>query len=255
MVRLFWTIVGLFLLFSLLLPLNILPGPLQYAAGWFVGTVWTLACPLTMFFLIWAPGVFRETTEGVSQFFSRIGARRREVESLERKIAHLDKAHHMAQLGGVLLRQGRVRQAAEWFAKSLEKEPDLLDARYRLGLCQYELKNYQEAQRLLEEVYQEKPQYDYGLADLRLAQTHQKQGNLDRATEVYETLLRFYPGQPEATYSFALLNFGRGDLARAAQLMRDVVFSVRHSPGFQRRRNRHWLLKAKWWLLRNGRAA
>ena len=33
--------------------------------------------------------------------------------------------------------------------------------------------------------------------------------------------------------------------------MRDVIFTVRHSPGFHRRRNRHWPLKAQWWLLRH----
>jgi tetratricopeptide (TPR) repeat protein len=255
MVRLFWSIVGLFLLLSLLLALGVLPGPIAVVAAWFVNTVWMLACPLTVFFLIWAPGVFRETTDGITQFFSRVGARRLEVEDLHRKIAHLDKAHHMAQLGNVLLRQGRVRKAAEWFAKALEKDPQMLDARYRLGLCRFGLSDYGEAVELLEEIYREKPQYDYGLADLRLAQSHQRLGNLDSASEVYETLLRFYPGQPEGAYSYAQLMLARGDRRRASELMRDVVFSVRHSPGFQRRRNRHWLLKAKWWLLRNGRAA
>jgi tetratricopeptide (TPR) repeat protein len=251
MVRWFWTFVGVFLLLWLLLQLGLVPAPLTPIVASFLAVVGSLACPITLLLLLWAPGLFRETSEGISRFFSRIGARRREEEDLHRKIAHLDKAHHMLQLGSTLLRQGRVRKAAEWLQRAVEKEPDLLEAQYRLALCRYELGDYPAAAELLEAVHATKPQHDYGLADLRLAQSQQNLGNRERAEEVYETLLRFYPGQPEGSYHYAVLKAEQNETERARQLMQDVIFSVRHSPRFQRRRNRHWLLKAKWWLLRN----
>ncbi len=88
---------------------------------------------------------------------------------------------------------------------------------------------------------------------LRLAESQQYCGNLDRAADVYQTMLRFYPGHPEGEYHYALLLAGQNSLTKAKELMRDVVFTVRHSPSFHRRRNRHWALKAQWWLWRNRR--
>ncbi len=251
MVRIFWLAVGFIALLGVLLQLGILSGQVEVIASRIVGGACSLACPLLFFMIFWAPGLFRETTDGISQFFSRIGARRREIEDLERKIAHLDKAHHMALLGNVYRRQGRRRQAIEWLRKAMEKEPELIDARYKLGLCYYDQRDYETAAELLTGVCHEKPQHDYGLADLRLAQSLRHLERNEQAEEAFQTLLRFYPGHPEGSFHYAQLKEDLGDRAAARELMQEVVFAVRHSPGFQRRRNRHWFLKAKLWLWRN----
>ena len=251
MVRIFWLAVGFVALLWLLLQLGVLSGPAEAIALTIVGGACSMACPLLFFMIFWAPGLFRETTDGVSHFFARIGARHREIEDLERKIAHLNKAHHMALLANVFWKQGRRRRAIDWFRKAMEKDPDLLDARYKLGLCYFEQADFAGAAELLEGVCSEKPQHDYGLADLRLAQALHRLNRVDRADEAFQTLLQFYPGHPEGSYHFALFKVDQGDAMRARTLMQDVVFAVRHSPGFQRRRNRHWMLKAKWWLWRN----
>ena len=96
-----------------------------------------------------------------------------------------------------------------------------------------------------------KPDHDYGMAYLRLAQSQQFRGNDSRAGEVFQTMLRFYPGHPEGTYYYGLLLAGDHSPEKARQLMEEVIFNVRHSPSFSRRRNRHWSLKARWWLWRN----
>ena len=112
-------------------------------------------------------------------------------------------------------------------------------------------KQYAAAAELLEKVNAQKPDYDYGMAYLRLAQSQQFVGNNSRAAEVYQTLLRFYPGHPEGTYRYALLKADNHALDEARKLMRDVIFTVSHSPGFHRRRNRHWALKRRLWLWRH----
>ena len=86
------------------------------------------------------------------------------------------------------------------------------------------------------------------MAYLRLAQSQQFVGNQSRAKEIYQILLRFYPGHPEGSYFYALLLADEDQLLAARKLMNDLIFTVRHSPGFHRRRNRHWALKARWWL-------
>ena len=253
MARLFWIVVGGLIFLWLLRSTGVLHAVpmVKSMVDSILGLACAFACPLFFLMMFYAPGLFRDLTGGVTRVWERYGARQRELEDLKRKIAHLDKAHHMAQLGNHYLRQGRHARAREWFTKALEKDPKLLDARYKLALCEYEEKDYQRACQLLEEVHQEKPDHDYGMAYLRLAQCHQHLGSPQRADEVFKILLQFYPGQPEGTYCYALLKSAEGDSARAHELMREVVTAVRLSPRFQRRRNRHWLLKAKWWLWRN----
>lgn len=248
---LLWSILVVVVLW-VLLSLGLVPTPLVPLVGYVVGTASALACPLFWIILIFAPGLFRDTIDSVSQFGRRLRSRRNEIDDLKRKIAHLDRAHHMVQLGNIYARQGRRKLAAELFEKALQKEPDLIEAQYRLALCRYEHGDFERSAALLEEVHAEKPGYDYGLAYLRLAQSQDRLGNQKRAKEIYETLLRYYPGQPEGSYHFAILENELGNRPHAQELMRDLIFAVRHSPAFQRRRNGHWALKAKWWLWRNG---
>jgi len=251
MTRLVLTAVAVFAVLWILLTAGVLPAPLDMIVGRALGLVCSLACPLTFVLLILAPGIFRDVAGDWNRFWERLRTRRNEVEELERKITHLDRAHHMVQLGNVFARQGRDDKAITWFRRALEKEPDHLEALYRLAICYFNRGDFQQAAELLEKVNSRKPEHDYGMAYLRLAEAHHRLGHLQRAAEVYETLLRFYPGQPEGSYHFAELLEEQGEHQRAAKLMRDVIFTVKHSPPFHRRRNRHWLLKAKWWLWRH----
>ncbi len=229
----------------------ILPYPLARVAQVIVNGATGLICPMFFFSIFFAPGLYRQLSDELRQVFERLKGRRIEIEDLQRKIANMNKPHHMAQLGQLYLRQGRQAKAMPWFERTLEKDPEHLEAIYRLGMCHFDQGQYDKAVGYLEKVHAMKPDHDYGLAYLRLAQTHQRLGNAQRAAEVYDLLLRFYPGQPEGTFDYALLCEEQGDAAKATQLMRDVVFSVRHSPRFHRRRNRHLLWKAQWWLWRN----
>jgi hypothetical protein len=243
---------GVLGLLSLLLALNVLPPPLDAIAAWIVSATMSLACPLFLCLMFFMPGLFQQLTNELNYYWNRFRTRRNEIDDLRRRIAHLNKPHHMAQLGTVYLQQGRFRQASDWFQQALERDGESLDARYKLALCRFSLGDYATSAELLEQVHQVRPDHDYGMAYLRLAQSHHFRGNLDRAREVYELLLRFYPGHPEGSYHYALLTARQGDVATARQRMNDVIFTVRHAPGFQRRRNRHWSLKARWWLFRNG---
>ena len=56
---------------------------------------------------------------------------------------------------------------------------------------------------------------------------------------------------PKGCYGYGLLLERRGDLASARQQIEQVIFSVRNSHHFHRRRNRHWMWKAKGWLWRH----
>lgn len=234
----------------LLLQVGLVPAPLVPLAHYVVGTICSLGLPLFFMSIYLAPGLYRDLNHDVRASWERLHSRRLEIEDLERKIAHLNKSHHMLQLGALLARQGKPAQAHRWLEQAHQLEPDSLEAKYRLALCHFEQRHFEPAADLLESVHAVKPDHDYGLAYLRLAQSQQFLGRRERASEVYRQMLRFYPGHAEALYHFAQLTADEGDATRAGELMREVLRSVRHSPSFQRRRNRHWALKARWWLWR-----
>ena len=215
-----------------------------------IGGVLSIGCSLFFLIMLLAPGIGYGLSEGLQEKWERLKGSRREIEDLTQRINHLGKPHHMAQLAGVYLRQGRYKLAGEWFAKALEKDGSLLDARYRLALCRMRERRFPDAAELLEQVHAAKPEHDYGGAYLRLAQASEHVGNLERAAQMYPVLLKFYPGHPEGHYGYGLLLERLGQGADALKQMEQVVFSVRNSPSFQRRRNRHWMWKARWWLWR-----
>jgi len=252
MARIFWLVVGTLAALFVLRGWGAFgTGYLAYVVDYILGLACTFACPLFFLSLVYAPGLFRELTGSWERFWHSVLTRRRTIEQLKHKVARLDKAHHMTLLGTEYLRQEKYGKALPWFERALEKDPELLDARYKLGVCHFHRQEYEEALQPLEHVHAEKPDLDYGMAYLRLAQTHQKLGNAERAEQAYQTLLKYYPGQPEGSYWYAMLKAEQGDKEGARELLRDLTFSLKHSPAFQRRRNRHWALKAHWWLWRH----
>ena len=252
MLRLVFTAFLLVVLLTVLLSLGVLPPPVAALATYIVNSAWYFGIPLFFVLYFFAPGLFRRFNAELAEIRARMRHSRQEIANLESRIRNLDKSRHMVQLGAIYLQQGRVRKAVKLLQRGLEKDPDSLDAQYKLALCYFIQRKYAEAAELLEMVHAVRPEHDYGMVYLRLAQCHQKSGNDARAGEVYEMLLRFYPGHPEGTYHYALLSSARGDLSLASELMASVIASVRHSPGFHRRRNRHWMWKARWWLCCRG---
>jgi tetratricopeptide (TPR) repeat protein len=251
MTRLILITVAVFVVLWLLLAWGVLPEPLARVVEPIVGLACSLAVPALFITAYAAPGLLRDVADDVRHFWHRLRTRRRDVEELERKIAHLDRPYHMQQLGMIYTRQGRVGKAKEWFERALAKDGEALETKYHLAACHFAQKQYATSAELFEQVHAQKPDYDYGMAYLRLAQSQQFVGNRPRAAEVYQTLLRFYPGHPEGSYFYGLLRADEGALDDARRMMRDVIFTVGHSPGFHRRRNRHWALKAHWWLWRH----
>jgi len=234
-----------------LLGLGVLPQPVEHVVAPVVGMACSLAIPAIIVTSYAAPGLFRDVADDARHIWLRLGTRGRDVHELQRKIAQLDRPYHMQQLGLIYAAQGRVAKAKELFTQALAKDPDALETRYQLALCHLAEKQYPAAAELLEQVQAKKPDHDYGMAYLRLAQAQQFSGNKPRAAEVYQTLLRFYPGHPEGSYHYGLLLADDRPPDAARKLMQDVISTVRYSPGFHRRRNRHWALKARWWLWRH----
>ncbi len=211
-------------------------------------TLWWLLL-LGLPLLYWmVPGLFHRIDRTLGHLAARFGHGWHEAAELLARIDHMGKPHHMLQLGNLYLHQGRLRKASHWLERAVQADPNLLEARYKLAQCCFAQHKTAEAAELFEQVSAVKPNHDYGTLDLRLAQSHQRLGNHPRAREIFERLLRFYPGHAEGSYHFAMLLAAEGEQERAREFMGEVITSVRRSPRFQRRRTRHWAWKARWWL-------
>jgi hypothetical protein len=248
MPRIFLTIIVLFVLALVLGPF--LPPPLSDIAAWYTGIVSGLICPMFLLSLLFAPGIWGNLSSGMRHMSERISSRRQEVEELRHKIHTLGKPHHMIKLGAIYVRQGRTNKAELLFRQALELEPDLVEPRYQLGLCRYEKQDYAAAAQCMEAACAEKADYGYGLAQLRLAQSLDQLGD-DRAADIYAEFLQQYHAHPEGSVYYAQLLTDRGEHSEAAGVLREMVRASRVSPGYQRRRNRHWIWKAQWRLWRN----
>jgi hypothetical protein len=251
--RIFLVTIGLLLITAAVLVLGF-EVPVERITFWIsrvFGILLSMACPLYFLLMFLAPGIGYNMSASIQARWERMKGRRAEIEDLTRRINHLRKPHLMAQLAGIYLRQGRHKLAAEWYTKALEHDGTMLEARYRLAECHLHENRPLDAMELLEQVHTTKPDHDYGGAYLRLAQASERAGREQRASEVFAILLRFYPGHPEGSFCYGLLLDRLGKPEEARKQMEQVIFSVRNSPPFQRRRNRHWMWKAKWWLWRN----
>jgi tetratricopeptide (TPR) repeat protein len=252
MSRALLVLVAAVLLLTVLSQAGVLP-PAAEAALWnIVLTLWWLVL-LVLPLLYWAaPGLFHRLDGAMRYLAARLGQGRHEASELLARIDHMGKPHHMLQLGHLYLHQGRLHKASQWLQRAAELDPHLLEARYKLAQCCFAQQKTERAAELFEQVHAAKPNHDYGMLDLRLAQCHQRLGNYARSREAFQRLLRFYPGHAEGSYHFALLAADEGDHEHARQLMNEVITSVRRSPRFGRRRTRHWAWKARWWLWMRG---
>ncbi len=192
----------------ILLAVGILPAPIAVVLEHVLGVISSFAIPILFLTAFYAPGLIQGVWADVSHFWRRVRTRKHDIEELERKIVHLDRPYHMNQLGVMYLQQGRIAKAQPWFEKALAKDGEALDSKYHLACCHFAQKRYDQSAELLEEVHAIKPDHDYGMAYLRLAQSQQFRGNDSRAGEVFQTMLRFYPGHPEGTYYYGLLLAG-----------------------------------------------
>ena len=140
------------------------------------------------------------------------------------------------KLGTAYSGRGRADEAVDSYRKALEIEPGFAEAH----------SNYAELMRnmgrldIASEHYQQA--FDSALGNrLRVL-------NATMLPPVYESMEDLLHWRERVMNNLDDVLATGLTLDPAREWMQTVVTSVRRSPGFQRRRNRHWLWKARWWL-------
>ena len=171
------------------------------------------------------------------------GSRMR-IKQLEALIHNLDKPHHYLELGDIYFRKGNLAKAESCYRASLEREPQDIDARAHLGQCLLRQKKAAEACPILYQVCLENPKHDYGYSLMAYAEALGALGDTDAAITVWQEVLKSH------SYARARVQLGqlyllknRRDLAELE--FRGTINDDRHAPGYQRKRDRMWVWKAR----------
>ena len=169
---------------------------------------------------------------------------RRRIKELQAQIHHLDKAHHHSQLGDIYFQQGKLEKAEACYRASLERDAEDIDTRAHLGQCLLRRKKPEAARPLLEKVCAENPKHDYGHSMMALAETLSALGDTDAAIRALQRVLEEH-SYARARVQLAELHLQKQQFQQARTELSEVLADDAHAPGFQRKRERVWVRKAK----------
>ncbi len=188
--------------------------------------------------------VYRAQGSATSGFELPGAHSRKRIKQLEAQIHNLDKAHHHSQLGDIFFQQGKLAKAEACYRAALERDAEDIDTRVHLGQCLLRQGQPDQARALLEKVCAENPDHDYGHSMMALAETLGALGQNEAAVTIWCRVLELH-SYARARVQLAELyaRLQRNELARAE--LNEVIADDAHAPGFQRKRDRPWLRKAR----------
>jgi len=131
-------------------------------------------------------------------------------------------AQNQMRLAAALLETGEAEEAAKLYEGCL-KGPFASDAEMRLGAARafVECQRYAEAQRHLEAVRAERPEYRPDVLSLLLARAHGGQSHTSQARAEFESAVERF-GTFEARAEYAIWALSIGDSASAARLQAEI---------------------------------
>jgi hypothetical protein len=179
--------------------------------------------------------------EGLPELFDpgafRFVERGRRVREVEANVRQNPSAGNYEELGLLRLDKGDWAGARACFDKALAQRTDSLDPFYRRGLAEVELGDFAAASEDLERVVAADPGYDFQRAAGLLAFAKWKTGDIERARQLFEQVLRTSTlTETQLHYAEFLAEIGRReDAKQQASRIRDKRAQM---PGFQRRRER-----------------
>jgi tetratricopeptide (TPR) repeat protein len=188
--------------------------------------------------------VYRASASATQGFELPGASRRSRIKELENLIHDLDKPHHYLELGDIYFQKGNLAKAEENYRASLQRDPADIDARAHLGQCLLRQKKAAEARPILQQVCAENPKHDYGHSLMAYAETLALLGETGNAIAVWKQVLQDH-GYARARVQLGELYLATNQPDLAAAQFREAIHDDRTAPGYQRRRDRIWIWRAK----------
>jgi tetratricopeptide (TPR) repeat protein len=148
-------------------------------------------------------------------------------------------------LGAILVRQGRFREARAELTQAMPRADDLPEANYALGLCLLQDGELERGRELVERALALNPKFGYGEPHLRLGDFRAERGEWELAAERYRQATGIHSSSVEGWFKLgqALNHLGRPGEARTA--LREAIASYRNAPWYQRSEGRPWFFRAR----------
>jgi tetratricopeptide (TPR) repeat protein len=174
------------------------------------------------------------------KFAGRIASLRTDID------ANPHNAAARRELALIYLEKRRPRQALPLVLAALERDPQSADLLYLKGLALLGAGRPAEAIDPLVAAVHADPRLRYGDAYLKAGDALVAVGRLEDAQEAYEGLLAINRSSVEGQVKLGQVRRKRGDEAGAKQALAEARTTYRQLPGFRRRRDWPWALRA-WW--------
>ena len=129
------------------------------------------------------------------------------------------QAHTM--LGEVYAAEKEPAEALPHFEKAMEIQPKLTRNRLNLATCLTEMKHYERAEELLQEIVQEHPRFP--LVNFTLGVLYEAEGRPQQAKAAYAAEVAAYPERFKTRFNLGKLLFQLGDRAGSIEQMREVI--------------------------------
>jgi tetratricopeptide (TPR) repeat protein len=147
-------------------------------------------------------------------------------------------------LGAILTRQGKYREARAELERAYPRVEELPEANYALGLCLMHDGEPERGRGLVERALALSPKFGYGEPSLRLGDFHASRQEWGAAAERYRQATGIYGSSVEGWSKLgqALCALERRDEARDA--LREALVSYRTAPWYRRGDDRRWKRRA-----------
>ena len=181
---------------------------------------------------------------------------RKEVETeetlqLKQLIKQFNKAFHYEKLGQTYSEQKKFDLAIPQFEEAIQRDPEMLEARYGLAKCYHGMGNYEEAALALEKLTAIDKKYDYGNAIFGLAESYRLTGNDEKALKKYGEVINSFHFF-KAYYHYANLLDKSGKKQEAIDYMKNIIGSSKDLPDYKLEKEQYWIDAAYKFLRKNG---
>jgi len=156
-----------------------------------------------------------------------------------------------ADLGRLLVEAGDPARALDHLEAAHTRAPEVAETTYYLGAARLRLGDEARGRPLIEEALARDPRLGYGEPHLRLGEYYLDHGQPAEAIVHLERFAEVHASSVEGQYKLARAYQVVGDAKRARDALDEAVRAYRGAPGFKRREERLWRLRAAWmrWTL------
>ncbi len=148
-------------------------------------------------------------------------------------------------LGAILVRHGRFREARAELEQSMPRADDLPEANYALGLCLLHEGEAERGRGLIERALALNPKFGYGEPYIKLGDFRAGREEWEQAAERYRQATGIHSSSVEGWFKLGQALEHLGKRVEARDALQEGITSYRNAPWYQRSEGRPWYRRTR----------